>query len=328
MAISKYAPFNDCPKVVKEYLDYTQTIKGKSVTSVDGYYIELRTFLRYLKLVKTTNNITKDMLKNVEISDVSSDVIFAVSLTDLYAYLNFAKSALENEQAALSRKASALRGFYNYVTVRQRYTDNNPTTNLEMPKIKKKLPRYLSLDQSIELLDTALNNQDYRLHCILSFFLNCGMRLSELVGINLTDIKDDTIRITGKGSKERLAYLNSACLQSLSTYLEETKDLRKDKALFINKKGTRISNRRVQQLIEQGFKNAGIDHTIYSPHKLRHTAATLLYQESGADLMLIKEILGHESVATTEIYTHVGNNQIRETVAASPLSKHRTNKKD
>lgn len=325
MAVSKYSPFKDCPIVVKEYLDYTQTIKGKSVNTVDGYYIELRSFLRYIKLSQTTNKIDKELIQNTDIHDIPNEVIFSVSLTDIYSYLNFAKSQLGNSQSALSRKASALRGFYNYVCVRQRYSDNNPTINLEMPKNKKRLPRYLSLEQSKQLLDSTNQADSARIHCILTLFLNCGMRLSELVGINITDIKDDTIRIIGKGSKERLAYLNPACQAAIQAYLESTEGLRKDNALFINKKGTRISNRRVQQLVDEAFRAAGIDSSIYSPHKLRHTAATLLYQEGGADLMLIKEILGHESIATTEIYTHVGNNQIRQAVAASPLAEYAGN---
>ena len=201
----------------------------------------------------------------------------------------------------------------------------NPVENLEVPSVRKSMPRYLTLEESLELLthvDPASPSYE-RDFCIVTLFLNCGMRLSELVGINLYDIRDDTIKLLGKGNKERVIYLNDACRKALDAYLVKRKPAQgvKDRdALFLSSRGTRISPRRVEQIIEECLRNAGLSGQGYSPHKLRHTAATLMYQHGGVDIRVLKEILGHVSLSTTEIYTHVSDRQMEKAAKQSPLS--------
>ena len=242
---------------------------------------------------------------------------------------------VEFNASSRARKVSALRSFYKYFCNRKHYSEYNPTYELETPKTGKRLPKYLSLEESQNLLNTAFssptesNERDY---CILVLFLNCGMRLSELCGINLADIKDNRLKLLGKGNKERIVYLNESCLNAIYSYLdvlnsgEKVKRVDKD-ALFLNRSGKRIGPRRVEQIVEDCLKQAGLDGMGISPHKLRHTAATLLYQNAGVDIRVLKELLGHESLSTTEIYTHVSNRQIEDASNKSPLKNVRQTKK-
>jgi len=324
---SQYAPFEDAPAVLREFLNYMLTIRGRSVRTVDGYYIEIRTFLRYLKLAAANQAADVDLqaFREMPIRDVMIDQIRAVQLYDVYAYLNFAHTVLGNDTAARARKTTALRSFYKYLSTKTPYLDNNPLKNLESPTLKKSLPKYLTLEQSRQLLEsaadpkTALSSREY---CMLTLFLNCGMRLSELVGINLEDIRDDrTLHLLGKGNKERAVFLNDACMDAIDRYLADTAEVvRQDRALFVGKNGKRLSPRRIEQLVEQALKTAGLSGNGITPHKLRHTAATLMYQYGHVDIRILKELLGHVSLSTTEIYTHVSNTQLEEAAGRSPLS--------
>ena len=326
---SKYAPFNDCPPEVKEFLDYMITIRGRSPKTVDGYYIEIRTFLRFLIYSSSQNNDINDFQK-LNIKDVSLNDITSIRLSQVYDFLNFCANELSDSVYSISRKISSLRSFYNYLTTKTTYIKENPVKNLEMPKHKKALPKFLSLEESNRLLDQASLGNDYRKICILTLFLNCGMRLSELVGIDLTDIHEDgSLRILGKGNKERIIYINNACISSINSYLKDTNDLkRKENALFVTAKGTRISERRVQQIVGEALKESGFQGMGISPHKLRHTAATLMYRYGGSDVRVIKEVLGHQNLATTEIYTHVSNEQVQNAIETSPLANRNTKFKE
>jgi site-specific recombinase XerD len=327
---SQYAPFSDAPEVLREFLNYMLTIRGRSPRTVDGYYIEIRTFLRYLKLSKS-GNLTPDTIetfRQLPIRDVTLDMIRDVQLFDVYAYLNFVHTQFGNDACSRARKTTALRTFYRYLSTKANYLQDNPLKNLETPAIKKSLPKYLTLEQSRELLTSAApqnhpQESSSREYCILTLFLNCGMRLSELVGINLEDIRDDrTLHLLGKGNKERTVYLNDACLDAIQQYLADTTDVkRQDHALFVGRNGKRLSPRRVEQLVDQSLKNAGLSQSGITPHKLRHTAATLMYQYGQVDIRILKELLGHVSLSTTEIYTHVSNTQLEEASFRSPLSQ-------
>jgi len=318
--------FSDAPIVLKDFLNYIRNIKNSSVNTVNGYFIDLRTFFRYVK----NNNLTQKIEFNeINISDVPFEWIKNISSADVYDYLYFISNELDNSPKTRARKLSSLKAFYNYLTTKANLLDKNPCLNIELPTLKKTLPKYLSLDESLELLnniDTDFPERDY---CILTLFLNCGMRLSELVSINLSGFKDNTIKIVGKGDKERLVYLNDSCLYALEQYITLRNQIPtiKDKdALFISKKlGKRLSNRRVQQIVAECLKSAGLDGKGYSPHKLRHTAATLMYRFGNVDMLALKEILGHEHVTTTEIYTHISTDQLKKAVASSPLSKVKIN---
>ena len=327
---SLYAPFTDCPDTVREFLTYILTIKNLSPRTVDGYYIELRTFLRFLKQYRS-GQVNKESLNETIIKDIPTEMICAISLSDVYAYLSFAHTDLGNTASARARKISALSSFYKFLSTKTLHISENPIKNLERPKIKRALPKYLSLDESNNLLSTTDDtNTDSasRDYCILTLFLNCGMRLSELVAINRTDVLGDkTLKLLGKGNKERIVYLNKACRDAIAAYLEDSKSSkRRDDALFIGRNGQRLSPRRVEQIIADRLKAAGLSGKGYTPHKLRHTAATLMYQYGNVDVRVLKEMLGHVSLATTEIYTHVSNKQLEQAADSSPLAQERRNK--
>ena len=239
----------------------------------------------------------------------------------------------DNQAKARSRKVSAIRSFYKYLTVSAGKLTENPMLNLETPSLKKALPKFLTLEQALELLTHVETNFTERDYCIITLFLNCGMRLSELCGINISDIHDNRLKLLGKGNKERIVYLNNSCLTAIDNYLavlnsgEKIKRVDKN-ALFLNNRGQRIGPRRVEQIVEECLQKAGLGGMGISPHKLRHTAATLLYQDAGVDIRVLKELLGHESLSTTEIYTHVSNRQIEDASNKSPLKNVRQKKSE
>ncbi|MBQ7875651.1 MAG: tyrosine recombinase XerC [Oscillospiraceae bacterium] len=314
---------NDCPEYLQDFLFYMETIKGRSERTVDGYYLDLRSFIRFLLIDNTIVPADTDY-KDIKISDASFELIKKATRYDAMRFLSEFKRNHDNEAKARSRKVSAIRSFYKYLTVSSGKLSENPMLNLETPKLKKSLPKYLTLEQALELLTHVETNFTERDFCIITLFLNCGMRLSELCGINLYDIRENQLKLLGKGNKERIVYLNGSCLDALENYLrvlnsgEKVKRVDKN-ALFLNRNGKRISPRRVEQIVEHCLKEAGLDGMGISPHKLRHTAATLLYQNAGVDIRVLKELLGHESLSTTEIYTHVSNRQIEDASNRSPL---------
>ena len=315
----------DCPDFLKEFLFYMETIKGRSSRTVDGYYLDIRSFIRFLMI---KNNLVSSEIDYTNIKIASADFLLIKNATriDAMEFLSEFQTNHNNQAKARSRKVSALRSFYKYLTVSAGKLLENPMQNLETPSLKKALPRYLTLEQAIELLTHVQTNFTERDFCIITLFLNCGMRLSELCGINLSDIKDNQLKLLGKGNKERIVYLNNSCLDAINNYLsvvdsgEKVKRVDKN-ALFLNRNGKRISQRRVEQIVEDCLKLADLDNMGISPHKLRHTAATLLYQNANVDIRVLKELLGHESLSTTEIYTHVSNKQIEEASNNSPLEK-------
>ncbi len=321
---------NDCPELLREFLFYMETIRGRSQRTVQGYYIDLRSFLRYIKSVKMlgVQPANDDVFHQIKIADVSAEVICAVTLSDVYEYLHFTLSELKNASAARARKVSSIRAFYKYITTKTTLLEDSPVKNLEVPAIKKALPKYLTLEESLELLTNVNSSFTQRDYCIITLFLNCGMRVSELVGINLDDIRYNTLKLLGKGNKERIVYLNEACVSAIKNYLavRETDvspgSLSKadKRALFLSKNGQRLTVRRVEQIVGQCLTQAGLSGQGYSPHKLRHTAATLMYQHGGVDIRVLKEILGHSNLGTTEIYTHVSNEQIENAADKNPLS--------
>lgn len=333
MANSKpviYSDYSDSPQFLKEFLYYMQTIKGLSVRSVESYYIDLKLFFRYI-WQKRHNCIDNNTISDVSISNLNIDFLSNISQSDVLDFLFFVMNERGNSAAARARKLSSLRGFYKYMTKKTNQLDYNPTENIELPQNKKRLPKYLTLEQSVELLaniETSFTSRDF---CIIMLFMNCGMRLSELAGIDLKDIRDDTLRIIGKGNKERTVYLNSACLAALEDYITERNTIVSpvsEPALFISKtRKNRLSTRSIQLVVERCLKLASLDGQGYSAHKLRHTAATLLYRSGGADMLALKEILGHEHVSTTEIYTHISDEELKKAAKASPLSNFKKTKK-
>ena len=315
------------PDYLNDFLDYMITIQNKSTNTVKEYNYDLATFLRFLKMhFKLTNE--KD-LKNIKFNDVTIDTIKKVKLEDLHAFLAYLTKNYNSKATTRSRKVSSLRIFFNYLT-KQNILEINPAQNLETPKLGKRLPKYLTLDESKKLLDSVTkesNRYPERNYAIVTLFLNCGMRLAELVGINIKDIAFDECQMTviGKGNKERTIYLNKSCIKAINNYLAvrpkgKYANSDAEKALFLSERHSRISRRMVQEIIYNELKIAGLDTEKYSVHKLRHTAATLMYQYGDVDIRALQELLGHESISTTEIYTHVSNERVRDAVERNPLA--------
>ena len=317
----RHAPYLDIPDDVVEYLHYLDFVKLRSPRTVNGYYLDLRGFFRFM-MVQWNRATAEETPEKIDLTQISSKDIAQITKRDIFAYLDYARST-SNGTKARARKLSALKGFFGYMCTQVNKLSQDPTENVSLGAIKKTLPKYLTESESYDLLNNIQSDLYERDFCIITLFLNCGMRLTELVSINLGDFRDDTIRIMGKGGKERLVYLNDACKQALERYTEARRILPKllDKeALFVSKRtGKRLTSRRVEQIVARCLQSAGLSERGFSPHKLRHTAATLMYQ-GGVDMLALKEILGHENVSTTQIYTHINQQQLREAVQASPLA--------
>ena len=317
--------YDDLPNFVKDFLIYMQNIKNRSKSTIREYHYDLRDLFRFLKLYKIDkikfDNITDELIDKTDIVNLNNDFIRKIELTDLYEYLNYLSNMRSDKPATRARKIAAIKSFFNYVTFKQKILDKNPAVELETPKLGKRLPKYLSLDESVALLHSIDGKNQKRDICIITLFLNCGLRLSELVAINFKDIKGDVLNVIGKGDKERSIYLNESCRKALKEYIAvRPKDVKDHDALFISERGTRIGRRTVEMMVKKYITLAGLDPKKYSPHKLRHTAATLMHKYGGVDIRSLQQILGHESVSTTEIYTHVDSEQVKEALEKNPLN--------
>ena len=322
---------NGCPDFIRDFLTYNEIIKGKSSKSVEQYYSDLRTFFRYILLVR--GKVPQGIPFNkIDISGVNIELVRSVTVSDLYGFMVYCKEELRNNTATRARKTSTLRLFFKYMSVQTHRLDSNPADLLEAPKIKQSLPKYLSLEDSLELLNSVDGENERRDYCILTIFLNCGLRLSELCGLNLSDISSDgAMTVTGKGNKERMVYLNDSCKTAIKRYLEvrphEGLTAESKNALFISRNHKRISPRTVEHIVTSYIKKAGLDGKGLSTHKLRHTAATLMYQHGHVDIRVLKDILGHANLGTTQIYTHVSDEQIKAAIDSNPLSSVRDKSK-
>lgn len=320
----------DNPEFLNSFLDYSVTILNKSPNSIKEYNYDLMMFFRFIKI--HFNLCKEDEFENIEIKDFSIDYLKKIELEDIHAFVSYLAINNKSKAATRARKISTLRIFFNYLATKAKIIDVNPAQNLETPKQDKRIPKYLSLDDSKKLLNIAAsedNRNSKRDFAITTLFLNCGMRLSELVGINLNDIdfSEEKMTVIGKGNKERTIYLNKACMNAIKDYIDvrpkqgiKLDNKNSKNALFLSERKERISNRTVQQIITNELRRAGLDTKKYSVHKLRHTAATLMYQYGQVDIRALQELLGHESISTTEIYTHVANEQVRNAVESNPLS--------
>lgn len=312
--------FNEAPPLLKDFLIHMEVIRGKSEKTTNEYYLDLRTFLRYLKCHLGKADFRD--FDNINISDITADDLKTVTLSTLYEYMYFVTKERKNNYNARARKVSSLRSFFKYLTTKAGILADNPAKELDSPKIPDLLPKYLTLEESKNLLSSINGEFQKRDYAIITLFLNCGMRLSELVGINISNYKDDKLTVIGKGGKERTIYLNSACRNAIDEYLkirphEHVKD--RD-AMFLSKRRTRISSKMVQVIVKKSLATAGLDTNKYSVHKLRHTAATLMYKYGDVDIRALQEILGHKHLSTTEIYTHVDDDRLREAAEKNPLS--------
>lgn len=310
--------------VLEQYLRYMQAVQEKSMLTIKEYKYDLILLFRFLK--QDRGLVPSDTpLEDISIQDIDEAFLNKITQDDLYAFMIYLSRVRNASSATRARKVATIKSFFKYLFQKKRIIKDDPAYELETPKRPKRLPKYLNLDQSVHLLETAEHSEkasSERDYCILTLFLNCGMRLSELQGINLSDIRDDTLRVIGKGNKERTIYLNQACLTALRDYYPEREKMKikDDQALFLSKRGTRLSTQMIQNIIKQLFASSGIDTSVYSVHKLRHTAATLMYKYGEVDIRSLQTILGHQSVATTQIYTHVDDDTLHDAVSKNPLA--------
>ncbi len=313
---------NENPEFLNDYLVHIKIVQMLSDRTIKEYYFDIRLFLKfvYMNIYKLNSEISDIDISNMTISDLNK-----ITITDIYNFIFYTSDERHNSERARYRKISSLRSFFKYASRTVHIIDNDPTKDLDIPTPKKALPKFLSLEESIKLLNVSDTDGSERDYCIVTLFLNCGMRLSELVGINIADIdfSENRVKVMGKGHKERMIYFNKACIDALNAYLtirKENPKAKNEPALFISNQNKRISKRRVQQIIENVINKAGLNNKGITTHKLRHTAATLMYQYGNADILTLKELLGHASISTTEIYTHLNNEIVRSAVESNPLS--------
>ena len=324
------------PEFLNDFLDYSATILNKSNNTIKEYNYDIAHFLKFIKYHFQLVNIeSEEFIKDIDIKDMTLETVSKITLKDIHAFLGYLKNCYSSKPATLARKTASIRMLFKYLCNKMKLIPSNPAQDLESPKLSKRLPKYLTLDESKKLLEvsqspTAASHGNHdnstRDYAIITLFLNCGMRLSELTGINITDIdfSNNKLTVIGKGDKERTIYLNKSCMKAINSYLEvrphDGVKFDSRNALFLSEQRKRISNRTVQYIVKQELQAAGIDSNKYSVHKLRHTAATLMYKYGQVDIRALQEVLGHESISTTEIYTHVDNEQIRNAIESNPLA--------
>ena len=311
------------PPSVQEFITYLRVIKGKSDLTTLEYASDLRTFFRYMKMIRGLSPAEYEF-EQIDVSDIDDAFVSTITLMDAYNYMIFCKDERGNSDRTRSRKVSTLKSYFDYMCRKTKKIPTDPMVELEMPKFKKSMPKYLTYEQAMQLLASVDGKNKERDYCIITLFLNCGLRLAELCSLNYGDIRQDgTIVITGKGNKERVVYLNNACIYAIRDYMRvrPVDGVIDKKALFISAHKKRISRESVQKMVQKYLDKSGLGGQGYSVHKLRHTAATLMYRTGDADVLVLKEILGHENLNTTEIYTHTDNQQIRKAVKANPLSE-------
>lgn len=326
--------FADAPQILREFLAYHETIKGQSSRTIAEYYLDLRMFLRFMRLMKSELPYDTD-LDNIPIKDIGVDFLKSIHISNIFDYLSYLANDRETDNgsgigaAARARKLSAVKSFYKYLTVRTKLLEENPVKDVEFPKLRKSLPKYLTLAESKRLLAAVEGPNAVRDYAILLLFLNCGIRRSELVGLNISDVSEDRIRVRGKGNKERIVYFGSACREAIDAYMPQRnkKILTDNKALFGSRDGNRISVTAVHRLVKKHLLAAGLDPNQFSAHKLRHTAATLMVS-NGVDIKTVQEVLGHEHLNTTEIYTHIESTELKIAAEANPLSRVHMEKQD
>lgn len=315
----------ETPKILQDFLVYMTTIKGKSKNTRQEYSYDIMMFLRFMKAIR--EELDTDDLHNIQIQDMKIDFIKDISLEDLYYFLSYCEEERGNSPGTRARKVASLRSFFKYLVQKKRYLTYNPAEELETPSIGKRNPIYLNEGEAGQLFDGIKDGRHYyRNLCILTLLLNLGLRVSELCGLNLNSIQGDVVRVVGKGNKERILPLNDSCLVTISDYITYercmAKEHEKNPALFLSQKGTRLNKRSVQRMVKSWNLDSGLEKEILTPHKLRHTTATLIYKEK-PDIRGLQYILGHASVSTTQVYTHVDSSLIKDLLSSNPVNRKR-----
>ena len=324
--------YTDCPLILREFLVYHETIKGQSKLTIHEYYLDLRMFLRFVMLMRSDMPI-HTRLDDIDIKEIDIHFVEQIDTAEVFDFLSYLANDRNPDPdspvpdygispSARARKLSAIKSFFKYLTVRTKQLEENPVAELEYPKLRKSLPKYLTMEECSTLLSSVSGQNEKRDYAILMLFLNCGIRRSELVGLNMSDVYEDRIRVVGKGNKERFVYFGTPCRKAIDSYMEVRKNmiLTDNRALFGSRNGNRISVSAVHRLVEKALKQAGLDASQFSAHKLRHTAATMMLS-GGVDVKTVQEVLGHENLNTTQIYTHIENTELKLAAMANPLSK-------
>lgn len=329
---------NMMPQSVRDFATYKSAIENCSRKTVDEYVLDLRTFFRYIVVTRSGISPESEEFTEIDLRHIDTELIKSIGTDEIYEFLLYVGQTRQNGWSSKSRKLSALKSYYKFMTVKRHMLDENPVINIESPKRKKALPKYLNIDESRQLLDAVVSDNESKTkerdYAIITLFLNCGMRLSELVSININDLDSQLrcVKVTGKGAKERIIYLNDACKSAIIAYLETREDDLTKKGsnipLFLSLRDQRISNKTVQHIVYKYLKLAGLEYKGFSTHKLRHTAATLMYQSGNVDVRVLKDILGHEQLNTTQIYTHVSDESMENAMYANPLSNIKAPKKN
>lgn len=318
---------DDTPKILKDFLLYLDTVKNRSPRTIHEYYLDIRLFLRF---ILQERKISNEPFNQILIKDVDLTLLKSITLLDAFNYSLFlaherSYNNIKNDErqglsaAARARKLSAIKTFYNYLSTKRHLIEVNPLAELELPKQQERLPVFLTLEESIKLLQAIQGNYKERDYCIIMLLLNCGLRVSELCNLNLSDIQGTTLTVIGKGNKERKLHLNDACIDSINEYLPRRIPSTSN-ALFTSRHAKRIGRATVENMVKKYIRLAGLDEKKYSTHKLRHTAATLMYQ-NGVDIRTLQDVLGHEHLDTTQIYTHVVDDNIKNASLQHPLAK-------
>lgn len=327
---------DEAPEVIRDFLSYHEVVRGHSRKTIDEYYLDLRTFLRFLKQ-KRGLVPRSTPFEEIGIGDVDLAFLAALTKTEVYDFMSFlGRDRIKNPHsreaeyglspASRARKLATLRSLYKYLTIKTGKLEKNPLDGFDSPKLRRSLPKYLTLEESISLLNNVGGRNPERDRCILTIFLNCGLRISELVGLNVSDVNENRLRVIGKGDRERIVYINQAVADAINAYLPFRKKYGSaTPALFISERGERIARSTVHRLVKVHLGEAGLDREGYSAHKLRHTAATLMLR-NGVDVRTLQELLGHEHLNTTEIYTHIENTDLRMAADANPLAKYKPEK--
>lgn len=327
---------NEFSPLLQEYASYKSSIQGCSQKTVDEYLFDLRTFFRYLIAKEKGIDTTSEDFEAINVSSIGLEQLGKLRAEDIYGFLYYTGTTRQNQWSARSRKLSAIRSLYKFLICKRHYLEYDPTADIDSPKKQKTLPKVLSLEEAKALLQAVEDDKDsaYRVrdYAIITLFLNCGMRVSELAGIDLDDIDTSlrSLRVVGKGNKERIVYLNDACRNALGEYIVERVNQKSkhvaDNALFLSRLEQRISVKTIQAMVYKYLNRAGLEAKHYSVHKLRHTAATLMYQSGNVDVRVLKEILGHEQLNTTQIYTHINNADLEKAMGFHPLSSEKKQK--
>jgi len=304
---------NKTCQLIEQYLGYLVVIKGRSENTVKEYRTDLLMFFSFVML---SRNAT---IHNKIFARVDLEFIKTISLNDMYAFITYCQNDRHAAAGTRARKIVSIRQFWKYLKTKAHLIGNNIAEELETPKLPKRIPKYLSLEESVRLLIQCQDSP--RDHCIITIFLNCALRLSELANLNINEVDSDVISVVGKGNKERKIFLTPAAKKSINKWLQIRRsiDLPTD-ALFISRNNRRMTTKAIQDVVKKYVIAAGLDPKSISTHKLRHTAATLMYKYGRVDIRSLQQILGHESVATTEIYTHIDEHQLQSAVNSNPLA--------